>query len=154
MGSIFSRKKKSTVEVLEDLERDITRLETERRHTEIQQKRFVAKLTLAICCLIVMLLACGLYRHWPRNTLEWIVAGAIVVLCYIPLFLSRFLATFIFSKRLEWKDESLTDMRERRKDILDHVKETETFKVRMTIFSKLLINQIIISVLLWYAYLL
>uniref|UniRef100_A0A914WKD1 Uncharacterized protein n=1 Tax=Plectus sambesii TaxID=2011161 RepID=A0A914WKD1_9BILA len=105
MGALFSRKKQSTVEVLEDLERDITRLETERRHTEIRQKRFIAKLTLALCCVLVIVLAYGLYVHWPDNYLEWAVAAVILGLCYIPVFLSRFVARFIFNKRLEWKDE-------------------------------------------------
>ncbi|XP_076858942.1 endoplasmic reticulum junction formation protein lunapark-A isoform X2 [Brachyhypopomus gauderio] len=130
MGAVFSRfrKKATTVEVLEGLDKDIQKLEEHREKNQKQLKFWVYRLLLYSTLLYFV--ACVVIYVWyiPEQLLGKLIV-ALAFLIFPPLvWLLRKLLIALYSKRTERNDEKLEELKAEKKRILEQVMETETYK--------------------------
>ncbi|XP_046403354.1 endoplasmic reticulum junction formation protein lunapark-B isoform X3 [Ischnura elegans] len=143
MGAIFSRKKKkSTKERLEQLEKDIRKIEEFRQHTEQKRKRTAGKLLL-YGIPIYGLVALGIYFYeFPRTFLGKILAVTPLLILPILFILLRRFLTWYFRRQLTHNEEKLSELYAEKKKILEDVMETETYKVAKEILEKFAPDQL------------
>ncbi len=154
MGGIFSlwRRKRKVTDELEQLTTQIQRLSKEKAETEERRSRFIFNFSLLLA---VAFLLVAVYIHfWKGWTVFRFVRKTLIItsgpkVTYSPLFLlsgagstivtiyiGRFLANCYYEKRLEWKDARIEELSRKKREILDNVKETETYKVANEILEK------------------
>ncbi|XP_029377437.1 endoplasmic reticulum junction formation protein lunapark-B isoform X2 [Echeneis naucrates] len=130
MGAFISRwkAKPTTVEQLENLDKDIKHLEEFRAKNQRLQKLWVGRLLLYSS--VLYLLTC-LIVYWLYLPEQWFqrIAMALPFFIYpVLVWFIRKLLIFIFSKRTERNNEKLEDLKAAKKKILEEVMETETYK--------------------------
>jgi len=139
MGFILSkfRRKKSTQEVLETLEKEIKRISNNKRQSLVSQSTVVKKIL--IYGLIFWVLAFGcvfyLYRSAQR-TEDYIIFLPILFLIPTFLFFFRRVSTWWYHSKISKDDAKLTKLKEEKSKILDEVMEKETYKVATQILEK------------------
>lgn len=138
MGILISRfkKKKTTLETLEKLEKDITGIEKYRTNTEQRQRRIVGQLIVYSVGAYV-LAAAIFYFYWFPNTLkeQLICVAPLLLFPILVLFLKR-IVTFYYSRKITKNEQKLCDLRAEKKKILEEVMDKETYKVARTILEK------------------
>uniref|UniRef100_A0A665TIV2 Endoplasmic reticulum junction formation protein lunapark n=1 Tax=Echeneis naucrates TaxID=173247 RepID=A0A665TIV2_ECHNA len=120
--------KPTTVEQLENLDKDIKHLEEFRAKNQRLQKLWVGRLLLYSS--VLYLLTC-LIVYWLYLPEQWFqrIAMALPFFIYpVLVWFIRKLLIFIFSKRTERNNEKLEDLKAAKKKILEEVMETETYK--------------------------
>ncbi|XP_061767349.1 endoplasmic reticulum junction formation protein lunapark-B isoform X1 [Nerophis ophidion] len=139
MGAVISRWKKTkptTVEQLENLDKEITNLEEFQAKNQRLQKLWVGRLLIysSILYLLTCLVVYCLYLPEP-----WLhrLAMALPFFIYPALvwFIRKFLI-FLFSKRTERNSDTLEELKATKKKILEEVKETETYKNAKVILER------------------
>uniref|UniRef100_A0A8C6V7M7 Endoplasmic reticulum junction formation protein lunapark n=1 Tax=Naja naja TaxID=35670 RepID=A0A8C6V7M7_NAJNA len=139
MGGIISRwrqAKRSTVEVLEKLDKDIQSLEEFREKNQRQQKLWVGRFLLYSS--VLYLLICLVIYLWYLPD-EWSARFIMTLpLFAFPLIVwsIRTLLIFFFSKRTERNNEALEDLKSQKKKILEEVMEKETYKAAKLILER------------------
>ncbi|XP_005922528.1 endoplasmic reticulum junction formation protein lunapark-B isoform X4 [Haplochromis burtoni] len=130
MGALISRwkAKLTTVEQLENLDKEIKELEEFKTKNQRLQKLWVGRLLLyssALYLLISLIVYClYLPEHWLQR-----IAMALPFFIYpVLVWFIRKLLIFLFSKRTERNSEKLEDLKAAKKKILEEVMETETYK--------------------------
>ena len=136
MGAWFSRKQKSTSEVLEQIEKDLNHLELYKKHTELTQKRAVGHLMVLAVVLYLGTALVGYFYYYPSNWQQALFRLLPFLLFPFMILLIKWILCWFFARRLERNDETMSEMRQQRKDILDNVKDTETYKVAKEILEK------------------
>ncbi|KAG7157754.1 endoplasmic reticulum junction formation protein lunapark-A-like isoform X2 [Homarus americanus] len=137
MGLIISRfrRKKSTKELLEQIQEDVEAIEEYRETTEQKQKRLVGSLVLYS---IVIYLAAALifYFHYFPLTLQdqLLYATPFIVFPFLIYLLKRLL-TWYYHRKISKNEEKLKNLREEKEKILEQVMETETYKVAKEILE-------------------
>lgn len=136
MGAWFSRKEESSLEALESLAKQINELEHRRREVELRQRRQLAG-CVSYGLILYALAVCGAYFHvQPESYGDWaLLALPIIALPSLLLLLRTALQAF-YRRQLAANDEGLEEARQRRRRILDEVKEKETYKVAAEILAK------------------
>ncbi|XP_071335994.1 endoplasmic reticulum junction formation protein lunapark-B isoform X1 [Trachinotus anak] len=130
MGALISRwkAKQTTVEQLENLDKDIKELEEFRAKNQRLQKLWVGRLLLyssvfyLLTCLIVYCL------YLPEQWLQRIAMALPFFIYPVLVWFIRKLLIFLFSKRTERNNDKLEDLKATKKKILEEVMETETYK--------------------------
>ncbi|XP_037638656.1 endoplasmic reticulum junction formation protein lunapark-B isoform X2 [Sebastes umbrosus] len=130
MGALISRwkTKPTTVEQLENIDKEIKDLEEFRAKNQRLQKLWVGRLLLysSVLYLLTSLVVYCLYL--PEQWL-WRIAMALPFFIYpVLVWLIRRLLVFLFSKRTERNNDKLEDLKVSKKKILEEVMETETYK--------------------------
>ncbi|XP_042076852.1 endoplasmic reticulum junction formation protein lunapark-B isoform X2 [Haplochromis burtoni] len=120
--------KLTTVEQLENLDKEIKELEEFKTKNQRLQKLWVGRLLLyssALYLLISLIVYClYLPEHWLQR-----IAMALPFFIYpVLVWFIRKLLIFLFSKRTERNSEKLEDLKAAKKKILEEVMETETYK--------------------------
>lgn len=130
MGALISRwkAKLTTVEQLENLDKEIKELEEFKTKNQRLQKLWVGRLLLysSALYLLTSLIVYCLYlpEHWLQR-----IAMALPFFIYpVLVWFIRKLLIFLFSKRTERNSEKLEDLKVAKKKILEEVMETETYK--------------------------
>ncbi|XP_018584317.1 endoplasmic reticulum junction formation protein lunapark-A isoform X2 [Scleropages formosus] len=130
MGTVLStwRTKKSTVELLESIEKDIQHLEEFRVKNQRVLKLWVGRLLFYSSALY--LITCVTVYLWclpDQWTGRLVLALPFFLFPILVWFLRKFLI-FLFSRRTERNNEKLDELKLQKKKILEEVMETETYK--------------------------
>uniref|UniRef100_A0A3Q3KE26 Endoplasmic reticulum junction formation protein lunapark n=1 Tax=Monopterus albus TaxID=43700 RepID=A0A3Q3KE26_MONAL len=130
MGALISRwkTKPTTVEQLENLDKEIKELEDFRAKNQRLQKLWVGRLLLYSS---VLYLLTSLIVYWLYLPEQWLQRLAMALPFFIyPLLVwfIRKLLIFLFSKRSERNSDKLEDLKVAKKNILEEVMEKETYK--------------------------
>ncbi|XP_068183086.1 endoplasmic reticulum junction formation protein lunapark-B isoform X2 [Antennarius striatus] len=130
MGAVISRwkTKPTTVEQLENLDKEIKELEEFRAKNQRLQKLWVGRLLLysSVLYLLTSLIVYCLYL--PEQWLQRIVMALPFFIYPVLVWFIRKLLIFLFSKRTERNNDKLEDLKASKKKILEEVMETETYK--------------------------
>ncbi|XP_058258870.1 endoplasmic reticulum junction formation protein lunapark-B isoform X1 [Hemibagrus wyckioides] len=130
MGAIISRwkAKPSTVELLEDLDKEIKDLEEFRGKNQRMQKLWVGRLLFYSATLYLLTCFSVYYLYLPEEWSGRLVTALPLIFFPVLVWLARKLLIFIFSKRTEKNNEKLEDLKSAKRKILEEVMETETYK--------------------------
>uniref|UniRef100_A0A673CWU8 Endoplasmic reticulum junction formation protein lunapark n=1 Tax=Sphaeramia orbicularis TaxID=375764 RepID=A0A673CWU8_9TELE len=130
MGAMISRwrTKPTTVEQLENLDKEIKELEEFRTKNQRLQKLWVGRLLFysSILYLLTSLIVYCLYL--PEQWLQRFIMALPFFLYPILVWFIRKLLIYLFSKRTERNSDKLEDLKASKRKILEEVMETETYK--------------------------
>ncbi|XP_061693134.1 endoplasmic reticulum junction formation protein lunapark-B isoform X2 [Syngnathoides biaculeatus] len=130
MGAVLSRwkTKATTVEQLENLDKEIKELEEFRAKNQRLQKLWVGRLLLysSVFYLLTCLLVYCLYL--PDQWLHRLAMALPFFVYPVLVWFIRKLLIFLFSKRTERNSDILEELKVTKKKILEEVMETETYK--------------------------
>ncbi|XP_007937610.1 endoplasmic reticulum junction formation protein lunapark [Orycteropus afer afer] len=138
MGGLFSRwrTKPSTVEVLENIDKEIQALEEFSEKNQRLQKLWVGRLILYSS--VLYLFTCLIVYLWYLPD-EFTARLAMTLPFFaFPLIIwsIRTVLIFFFSKRTEKNNEALDDLKSQKKKILEEVMEKETYKTAKLILER------------------
>ncbi|XP_076871699.1 endoplasmic reticulum junction formation protein lunapark-B isoform X2 [Brachyhypopomus gauderio] len=130
MGAVISRwkAKPTTVELLEDLDKDIKDLEEFRAKNQRLQKLWVGRLLFYSGALYLFTCVFVYYLYLPEQWAARLVTALPLLLFPALVWFARKLLIFLFSKRTERNNEKLEDLKAEKRKILEEVMETETYK--------------------------
>jgi len=141
MGWILSklwRKKKSTMEELEQLEGKLEELSKLRTDTAVRQKKVLGSLVTYSIVFYILAAAIVYFKFFPeartRNEKILILLPFLVV--PVLIFLLRKVLTWWYHRKVGKGDQQLSKLREQKAKILDEVMEKETYKVAKQILDK------------------
>ncbi|KAK0067633.1 endoplasmic reticulum junction formation protein lunapark [Biomphalaria pfeifferi] len=138
MGLLISRFKhpQTTIEVLEQIDKDISRLQRNRKANQDKQKKLVA--TFLIYSVIVYILAAVIFflLYFPEQWAARFIYSLPLLLFPFLIWGLKKLLHWYFVKRIHSNDLALQSLRERKKQILEDVMETETYKKAREILEK------------------
>ena len=100
MGLLISRfkRKKTTLEILENLEKDITNIEKYRTNTEQRQRRIVGQLIVYSVGAYVLAAAIFYFYWFPSTFREQLICGTPLLLFPILVLLLKKIVTFYYSR--------------------------------------------------------
>nr|XP_048281552.1 endoplasmic reticulum junction formation protein lunapark isoform X1 [Myodes glareolus]XP_048281553.1 endoplasmic reticulum junction formation protein lunapark isoform X1 [Myodes glareolus] len=138
MGGLLSRwrAKPSTVEVLENIDKEIEALEEFREKNQRLQKLWVGRLI--IYSSVLYLFTCLIVYLWYLPD-EFTARLAMTLPFFAFPFIIwtiRTVLIFFFSKRTERNNEALDDLKSQKKKILEEVMEKETYKTAKLILER------------------
>ncbi|XP_051022068.1 endoplasmic reticulum junction formation protein lunapark [Acomys russatus] len=138
MGGLLSRwrAKPSTVEVLENIDKEIQALEEFREKNQRLQKLWVGRLI--IYSSVLYLFTCLIVYLWylpDEFTARLVMTLPFFAFPFI-IWTIRILLIFFFSKRTERNNEALDDLKSQKKKILEEVMEKETYKTAKLILER------------------
>jgi len=145
MGFILSkfRKKKSTYEVLEHLEAEITRISQFQASTVVWQKKVVGHLV-TYSIVVYLLLALLVYFQFLPSAItrhdQFLLLLPFLVFPFL-VWGVRKLLTWWYRRKVTRDDKKLRQLKEKKTKILDEVMEKETYKVAKQILDKFGQNQ-------------
>lgn len=138
MGLILSRfrKKKSTIEILDDVDMQINKLQQFRRQNQERLKKLIGRLILySIVLYIGAALIFYFYYLPPTWTKRLMYSSPLLIFPFLIWILKKFLHWF-FVKRITKNDMALSELQEEKKKILEDVMEKETYKKAREILQK------------------
>lgn len=138
MGVLLSRfrKKKSTIEILDDIDKQISSLQQFRRQNQERQKKFIGRLILySILMYIGAALIFYFYYLPPTWTKRLIYSSPLLIFPILIWLLKKFLHWY-YVKRITKNDLALNELQENKKKILEDVMEKETYKKAREILQK------------------
>ncbi|CAI9722268.1 Hypothetical predicted protein [Octopus vulgaris] len=138
MGLIFSKskKQKTTVEILEELDKDITKLHLFKRQNQEYQKKLIASLLLYsffIC--VIAALVIFLY-YLPTSWQGWFLVFFPILIFIVLIWLVKKVLQWYYVKRISSNEQDLQELKSKKKAILEEVLENETYKVAKEIFDR------------------
>ncbi|XP_046712933.1 endoplasmic reticulum junction formation protein lunapark-B isoform X2 [Silurus meridionalis] len=130
MGAFISRwkAKPPTVELLEDLDKEIKDLEEFRGKNQRMQKIWVGRLLFYSAALYLFTCLFVYYLYLPAEWSGRIVTALPLIAFPALVWFARKLLIILFSKRTERNNEKLEDLKSAKRKILEEVMETETYK--------------------------
>ncbi|XP_043931380.1 endoplasmic reticulum junction formation protein lunapark [Protopterus annectens] len=138
MGGLYSRLRtqQSTVEILENIDKDIQALEEFREKNQRSQKLWIGRLIFyssilyLISCLMIYF--CCVAEDLTTKLMETLPLLVFPVLVWLV----RKMLLVWFSKRTERNNEALEDLKAQKKKILEEVMEKETYKTAKLILER------------------
>ncbi|KAM4590715.1 endoplasmic reticulum junction formation protein lunapark-B isoform 2-T2 [Odontesthes bonariensis] len=130
MGALFSRwkTKPTTVEQLENLDKEIKELEEFRAKNQRLQKLWVGRLLLYSSVLYLLTCLTVYCLYLPEEWLQRLAMALPFFIYPVLVWFIRKLLIFLFSKRTERNSDKLEDLKAAKKKTLEEVMETETYK--------------------------
>lgn len=138
MGGLFSRwrTKPSTVEVLENIDKEIQALEEFREKNQRLQKLWVGRLII-YSSVLYLFTSLIVYLWYLPDELSARLAMTLPFFAFpLIIWCIRTVLIFFFSKRTERNNEALDDLKSQKKKILEEVMETETYKTAKLILER------------------
>lgn len=138
MGLLFSRwrKKESLGEVLELLEKDIEALHSSQQRTENLRKKFIGSLILySVLLYIVAALVCYFY-DFPKSWKAKAVRSIPLLVFPILVYLLKRVLHYIFVQRISKNARRLEELKDKKRQVLEEVKEKETYKTAKDLLDK------------------
>lgn len=138
MGILWSRfkNKPGTKELLDDIEKKVRNINEYKLNTERQQKRLVGALIFYSCLFYILCMVITYVWYYPRTLQGQVLCAVPVVLFPVVIVLAKKLLQWYFRRKIERKNEELTDLIKQKRSVLDNVMETETYKVAKEILEK------------------
>jgi SpoVK/Ycf46/Vps4 family AAA+-type ATPase len=138
MGSYISkwRRKPSTVEVLEKLDKDIVRLERLKQTDTEQQKRIVASLVLYSVIFYVVAALTFYFYFMPTLWFDRVLYSLPLLIFPLLVWLLKRFLHWYYVKRIQKNDDALEKLKQKKKEILEEVMEKETYKKAKEILEK------------------
>ncbi|XP_017784250.1 PREDICTED: protein lunapark-B [Nicrophorus vespilloides] len=138
MGLIIAkfRKKKTSIEILENLDKEIKSIEDFRRNTLERHKKIVGHFL--IFSIGVYVVSCFLFYFYfySPNIKERIFYFLPLLVAPVFIFSLKRLLTWYYNRKISKKEVKLVSLKNDKKKLLDTVMETETYKVARTILEK------------------
>ncbi|GAA6219371.1 protein lunapark-B-like [Lates japonicus] len=130
MGALVSRwkAKPTTVEQLENLDKEIKDLEEFRAKNQRLQKLWVGRLLFYSSVLYLLTSVVVYWLYLPEQWLHRLAMALPFFIYPVLVWFIRKLLIFLFSKRTERNNDKLEDLKAAKKKILEEVMETETYK--------------------------
>ncbi|KAM3862929.1 endoplasmic reticulum junction formation protein lunapark-B-like [Diretmus argenteus] len=130
MGAVLSRwkTKPTTVEQLENLDKEIKELEEFRTKNQRLLKLWVGRLLLYSSVLYLLTCLTVYYLYLPEQWSQRLAMALPFFFFPVLVWFTRKLLIFLFSKRTERNSEKLEDFKVAKRKILEEVMETETYK--------------------------
>ncbi|CRK89806.1 CLUMA_CG003410, isoform A [Clunio marinus] len=141
MGSFLSRifwrkREKSTYQQLEEIEIKLKEIEEFSGQYQIKQKRFVGNLLLYGIGSSVIAFLAFYFAFLPKSTEKRIIYSIPVLLLPIFIFLLKNLVAWYFQRKVNSNSEQLAELRTKKRDLLDQVKNKETYKDAIEILQR------------------
>lgn len=138
MGIILSRfrKKKTIIEVLEDLDTKIKDIEKYSQNTEQRHKKIVGSLILYSAILYIITAFIFYFYFFPASLYDQIFYIIPLLIFPILILLTKKMVTWYYKRKISHNQDKLVTMQAEKKKILDEVKETETYKKAKEILLK------------------
>lgn len=138
MGAIASkfRKKKTTYEVLDSIDTEIKSIEEFQRNTELSRKRIVGRFVMLAVALYVITAFLFYFYCFPANIYDRLFYIIPLLFAPIIILLVKQFLTWYYQRKISRKQNKLANLRNEKKDILEKVMETETYKVAKNILDK------------------
>lgn len=136
LGQILSRRKKTTIETLEHLDKEIKELEKYKQKSEHNEKKYVGALLMYSIVLYIIGAVFYYIYLMPKKLADRL--KTLIPFLIMPLmiyFIRRFLKWF-YIKRYTYCEKRLSDLKEEKKNILEDVKEKETYKKAREILER------------------
>ncbi|XP_041646263.1 endoplasmic reticulum junction formation protein lunapark-B isoform X2 [Cheilinus undulatus] len=130
MGALISRwkTKPTTVDQLENIDKEIKDLEEFRAKNQRLQKLWVGRLILYSSVLYLLTSVIVYWLYLPDQWLQRLSMALPFFIYPVLVWFIRKLLVFLFSKRTERNNDKLEDLKAAKKKILEEVMETETYK--------------------------
>ncbi|XP_013407606.1 endoplasmic reticulum junction formation protein lunapark [Lingula anatina] len=138
MGAIVSRwrKKPSTIEVLEDIDKDIKSIEKFKQHNLELQKKIIGSLLLYSILFYISAAVVFYFYYMPKKLQLKILYSLPLLFFPVLIWLIKKILHWYFVKRIASNDFKLEELKERRKTILEEVMEKETYKKAKEILER------------------
>uniref|UniRef100_A0A023FW72 Endoplasmic reticulum junction formation protein lunapark n=1 Tax=Amblyomma parvum TaxID=251391 RepID=A0A023FW72_AMBPA len=138
MGILWSRfkHKPGTKELLDDIEKRVKNINEYKLNTERQQKRLVGALIFYSCLFYILCMVITYVWYFPRTLQGQVLCAVPLVLFPAVIVLLKKLLQWYFRRKIERKNEELTDLIKQKRSVLDNVMETETYKIAKEILEK------------------
>ncbi|XP_065217842.1 endoplasmic reticulum junction formation protein lunapark-B [Planococcus citri] len=138
MGAIISRfrKKKTTIEQLDDIEQKIKSIEKFQKETEQQFRRVIGKLVLSSILVYIAALAVYYYYFSPDTFKENIFKFMPLLIFPVAIYLTRRILSWYYKRKLAKNETSLKSLKVTKKKMLDEVMDKEVYKVAKEILEK------------------
>lgn len=138
MGIIFSRyrRKKSTDEILEELQSDIQSLEDNREQTLQRQKYWIGRLYIYSIILYIVIASTFYFCFFPVSLADRVFY--IIPLLGFPVivYLLKKFITWYYKREIVHGKDKLSELKARKKKILEDVMNKETYKIAKEILEK------------------
>ncbi|XP_069983349.1 endoplasmic reticulum junction formation protein lunapark-A isoform X4 [Penaeus vannamei] len=137
MGLIISRfrKKQSTKEVLEQIQKDVLQIEEYGANTQQRQKRLVGSLVLYSAIFYLIAVAVFYFYYFPPQLQERLLYATPFIVFPFLIYLLKRLLSWYYRRKITKNELKLKSLRERKEKILEQVMETETYKVAKEILE-------------------
>uniref|UniRef100_A0A0B6ZQE6 Endoplasmic reticulum junction formation protein lunapark n=1 Tax=Arion vulgaris TaxID=1028688 RepID=A0A0B6ZQE6_9EUPU len=138
MGVLLSklRRKQTTFEILEGIDKEINRLQRNRKVNQDRQKHFVTSLLIYSFVIYVIAAVVFFLVYFPDTwQLRFLYSLPLLFFPFLVWGIKKLLHWY-FVKRISSHDLALQQLRERKKQILEDVMETETYKRARDILEK------------------
>lgn len=138
MGIILSRfrKKKTTIEILEDLDTQITEIQQYGQTTEQRHKKIVGTIIIYGVALYVMIAFIFYFCFFPASLYDQLFYITPLLLFPILILLTKKMVSWYYNRKITHNREKLSTMLGEKKKILKEVTETETYKKAKEILLK------------------
>ncbi|KAG7273005.1 hypothetical protein CRUP_011889 [Coryphaenoides rupestris] len=130
MGALISRwrTKPTTVEQLENLDKEIKDLEEFRTKNQRLLKLWIGRLLLYSSVLYLLTCVIVYWLYLPEQWTQRIAMALPFFMFPVLVWFTRKLLVYLFSKRTERNNDKLEDLKVSKRKILEEVMETETYK--------------------------
>ncbi|XP_043590817.1 endoplasmic reticulum junction formation protein lunapark-A-like [Bombus pyrosoma] len=144
MGIILSRfrRKKTTIEILEDLDAKIKEIEKYGYSTEQRHKKIVGTLILYSVILYIITAFIFYFYFFPASLYDQIFYIIPLLIFPILILLTKKMVTWYYKCKISKNQDRLSSMQSEKKKILDEVTETETYKKAKEILLKFAPDQL------------
>ncbi|XP_034041274.1 endoplasmic reticulum junction formation protein lunapark-B-like [Thalassophryne amazonica] len=130
MGALLSRwrTKPTTIEQLENLDKEIKELEEFMAKNQRLKKLWVGRFLFYSSLLYLLTSLLFYWLYLPDQWLERLTMALPFFICPMLIWLIRKFLIFLFSKHTERNNDKLEDLKAAKRKILEEVMETETYK--------------------------
>lgn len=129
------RRKKTTIEILEDLDKNIREIERYGHTTEQRRKKIIG--TLFLYSILYIITAFIFYFYFfPASLYDQIFYIIPLLIFPILILLTKKIVTWYYKRKISENEEKLSTMLIEKQRILDEVTETETYKKAKEILLK------------------
>ncbi|KAF2895732.1 hypothetical protein ILUMI_10436 [Ignelater luminosus] len=138
MGIIIGklRRKKTTVEVLETIDKEIKTIEEYRKNTEQTHKRIVGRFIVISVGVYLVTAFLFYFYYFPANFYDRLFYIIPLILAPVIILTVKRVLTWYYKLKISRKQNKLVTLRDEKKKLLEKVMETETYKVAKSILEK------------------
>lgn len=138
MGIILSRfrKKKTTIEILEDLDTQIKEIQRYGQTTEQRHKKIVGTIIIYGVVLYIMIAFIFYFCFFPASLYDQLFYITPLLFFPILILLTKKMVSWYYNRKITHNQEKLSTIISEKKKILDEVTETETYKKAKEILLK------------------
>ncbi|KAF7992455.1 hypothetical protein HCN44_001780 [Aphidius gifuensis] len=144
MGVIFSRfrKKKTTIEILEDLDTQIKKIEQYGTTTEQRHKKIVGTLLIYSVLLYIVTAVVFYFYFFPASLYDQLFYITPLLIFPLLIIITKKMVSWYYKRKISKNHDKLITMEQEKKKILEEVTEKETYKKAKEILLKFAPDQL------------